>query len=138
MKSFLILVLMNLSFSIVLPQLVTNNDAYNFRGKSANIMSDQTIYSWETNQAIVLPEGDLAWSPEPFVLVKGPSVRYIDFDNGNDNNDGLTVSSAWKHHPWDNAATGTAKNSTGIHTYIFKRGVVYRGSLSARDRKSVV
>jgi hypothetical protein len=133
MKSFLMLVLMNLSFSIVLPQLVKNNYEDIFRKKSSNITSDQTIYSWETPQATFLPGGDLAWAPKPFVLVKGASVRYIDFDNGNDNYDGLTTSTAWKHHPWDNAATGTAKNSTGIHTYIFKRGVVYRGSLNARE-----
>ena len=56
MKSFLILALMNVSFSVALAQLVTYNNADNFQGKSANIATDQTIYSWETDQATVLPE----------------------------------------------------------------------------------
>jgi len=129
MKKFLIISFLNLLFAVVTPQLAEKND----HSKSANINTAINPYSWETNQATVLPGGDLAWAPKPFVLVKGSSVRYIDFDKGNDNNDGLTTTTAWKHHPWDNTATGKAKSSTGIQTYIFKRGVVYRGSLTARE-----
>jgi hypothetical protein len=92
-----------------------------------------TIYSWETQQAKVLPNGDLEWSPLPFQLVKGTSVRYIDFEGGNDSNDGLTTATAWKHHPWDVAATGKALTASGIQTYIFKRGVIYRGSMTAKE-----
>lgn len=91
-----------------------------------------TLYSWETQQANVLPNGDLQWAPLLFQLVKGASVRYIDFENGNDNNDGLTTAAAWKRHPWDPAASGIAKTTFGIHTYIFKRGVAYRGVLVAK------
>lgn len=96
-------------------------------------LSGETIYSWETQQAKVLPNGDLEWAPQAFQLVKGSSVRYIDFEGGDDANDGLTTSTAWKHHPWDSQATGTAKSGSGIQTYIFKRGVVYRGALIAKD-----
>lgn len=91
------------------------------------------IYSWETQQAKVLPNGDLQWAPQPFQLMKGSSVRYIDFDQGNDSNDGQSAISAWKHHPWDQAATGNAKAGSGIQTYIFKRGVIYRGTLLAKE-----
>lgn len=91
------------------------------------------LYSWETPQATPLPNGDLQWAPLAFKLVKGATVRYIDFDAGNDNNNGQSTSSAWKHHPWDSDASGNAKSASGIITYIFKRGVVYRGNLNANS-----
>lgn len=90
-------------------------------------------YSWETQQAKVLLNGDLEWVPRPFQLVKGSSVRYIDFEGGNDSNDGQSTSTAWKHHPWDASATGNALAGSGIQTYIFKRGVIYRGVLNAKE-----
>jgi hypothetical protein len=95
--------------------------------------SGETLYSWETRQAKVLPNGDLEWAPLTFELVKGSSVRYIDFDGGNDSNDGLTPATAWKRHPWDASATASAKAGSGIQTYLFKRGVVYRGVLTAKE-----
>lgn len=88
-------------------------------------------YSWETAQAKVLPTGDIEWQPENFEFEAGSSIRYIDYENGDDNNDGLTTSTPWKHHPWDDNATGIADAESGIHTYVFKRGVVYRGHLTA-------
>jgi hypothetical protein len=96
------------------------------------IIQGQT-YSWETQQAKVLPNGDLQWAPLAFQLVKGTSVRYIDFEGGNDSNDGQSTSTAWMHHPWDPTATGNAKAGSGIQTYIFKRGVIYRGVLTAKE-----
>jgi hypothetical protein len=90
-------------------------------------------YSWETQQAKVLPNGDLQWTPQVFQLVKGSSVRYIDFETGNDTNDGQSTVTAWKHHPWDAAATSKALAGSGIQTYIFKRGVIYRGVLNAKE-----
>lgn len=98
--------------------------------------SGETLYSWETQQAKVLPNGDLDWAPQAFELVKGTSVRYVDFDGGSDDNDGLTPATAWKRHPWDVSATGNAKTGSGIQTYIFKRGVVYRGVLTAKESGS--
>jgi hypothetical protein len=95
--------------------------------------SGETLYSWETQQAKVLPNGDLEWAPLAFELVKGSSVRYIDFDGGNDSNDGLTPATAWKRHPWDASATANAKAGSGIQAYIFKRGVIYRGVLTAKE-----
>jgi hypothetical protein len=90
-------------------------------------------YSWELPHARVLPTGNLEWAPRQFVFEKGRSVRYIDFEGGDDSVDGMTKNSAWKHHPWDGAATGKAKTCSGVHTYVFKGGVVYRGTLKARE-----
>lgn len=72
---------------------------------------------------------DIRWKPLPFALVTGESRRFIDYAQGDDQADGLSPTSAWKHHPWDAAATGRAAAAAGIHTYVFKRGVVYRGQL---------
>ena len=60
-------------------------------------------------------------------------MRYIDFDAGNDAKDGKTPQTAWKHHPWDAAATGEAKAAKGIQVYVFKGGVAYRGVLKATE-----
>src|SRR5690349_10135778 len=62
------------------------------------------IFSWQEAYAKVLPHGDLEWTPLPFRFEKGSSLRYIDFDAGNDENDGTTNLAPWKHHPWDSQA----------------------------------
>ncbi|HYG75695.1 MAG TPA: LamG-like jellyroll fold domain-containing protein [Planctomycetota bacterium] len=90
-------------------------------------------FSWQQPHAEVLEQGDLKWAPRPFVFQKGASVRYIDFDGGDDANDGTSQDKPWKHHPWDAAATGKAKACKGIHTYIFKGGVYYRGELKVAE-----
>jgi concanavalin A-like lectin/glucanase superfamily protein len=90
-------------------------------------------YSWQQPHAKVLATGDLEWAPRPFVYEHGDSVRYIDFEHGDDASPGDSKDRAWKHHPWDANATGKAKACQGIHTYVFKRGVVYRGTLIARE-----
>ena len=86
-------------------------------------------YSWQEPHAKVLPTGDLEWTHQPFVFQKGESVRYIDFVGGDDANNGQTKVTPWKHHPWDPSARGRAATCKGIHTYVFKRGVAYRGQL---------
>lgn len=90
-------------------------------------------WSWQESHAAVNPQGDLQWQPRPFVFEKGASVRYIDFDAGDDANAGDSSSDAWKHHPWDPQATGKSASCSGIHTYVFKRGVCYRGQLLVKD-----
>ena len=90
-------------------------------------------YIWEQQLAKTDAKGGLVWMPQPFVFEAGDSVRYIDFEEGRDGNGGKTPSTAWKHHPWDDKATGRAASCNGVHTYIFKRGVSYRGTLSAQD-----
>jgi hypothetical protein len=90
-------------------------------------------FSWQEAHANVFPHGDLEWAPLPFRFAKGASLRFIDFDAGNDDNDGATNQAPWKHHPWDAQATGKAKACGGIHTYVFKGGVDYRGELTVRE-----
>lgn len=90
-------------------------------------------WSWQRQHAKVLPTGNLEWTPRPFVFEKGESVRYIDFEAGDDSRDGTTRETAWKHHPWDADAAGRAADCRGIHTYVFKGGVVYRGALRAAE-----
>ena len=86
-------------------------------------------YCWQQPKVEVLSTGDLEWQPQTFVFEKGDSIRYIDFVSGSDANDGRTKQTPWKHHPWDPAAAQRAAACKGIHTYIFKRGVTYRGQL---------
>ncbi len=86
-------------------------------------------FSWQEPHAKVLPSGGLEWAPKPFVFEKGDSLRYIDFEAGDDTKDGASQQTAWKHHPWDANATGVAKACKGIQTYVFKGGVIYRGAL---------
>ncbi|MFW6163494.1 MAG: hypothetical protein ACODAJ_12050, partial [Planctomycetota bacterium] len=91
-------------------------------------------YSWQKPHAKVLPTGDLEWAPEPFRFQAGATVRYIDFETGRDANDGASKATPWKHHPWDPNATGEAKAAAEAPaTFVFKRGVVYRGALYAPD-----
>ena len=85
---------------------------------------------WSSPHATVLPTGDLEYAPQPFTFVAGESVRYIDFESGDDANAG-TRSAPWKHHPWDADASGNSKAAaTGVHTYVFKGGVSYRGAFN--------
>ena len=72
------------------------------------------------------------WEPEPFEFMAGSSRKFIDYENGDDANPG-TRERPWKHHPWDPQATGSAASASGIHTYVFKRGVIYRGMLTADE-----
>jgi len=96
--------------------------------------SSEVEYSWQKPQATVTETGAVLWKPEPFKdNVKGQQVRYIDYENGDDSNDGLSKNSPWKHHPWDYNASGKARESSGVKTYVFKRGVFYRGQLYARE-----
>ncbi|HYE08381.1 MAG TPA: LamG-like jellyroll fold domain-containing protein [Planctomycetota bacterium] len=90
-------------------------------------------WSWNALHAAATPHGDLAWAPRPFAFTPGTSRRYVDFADGDDARDGATPATAWKHHPWDAAATGAARECRGIHTYVFKRGVAYRGTLNAAE-----
>ncbi len=90
-------------------------------------------YPWQDPQAKILANGDLQWTPKAYQYLAGASVRYIDFEAGDDNNTGTNTSSAWKHHPWDPSATGNSITCTGIQTYVFKRGVIYRGTLTAKE-----
>ncbi len=86
-------------------------------------------FIWQEPQAKILPNGQLEWMPERFMFEAGETVRYIDYENGDDSNPG-SKASPWKHHPWDsNANAKAADRLEGPVTYIFKGGVMYRGKL---------
>jgi hypothetical protein len=93
---------------------------------------ERARWSWNQALAEVVPTGDLVWKPEPFALEVGKTVRYIDFDAGSDDADG-SKAKPWKHHPWDPSAAGKAKEQKGPTTYVFKRGVIYRGELTPSE-----
>ena len=64
-----------------------------------------------------------------------PRIYYVDFDGGNDANDGLSPTSPWKHAPGDpNFKNGTARLFTlaAGDTVRFRGGVRYRGSFMPR------
>jgi hypothetical protein len=91
-----------------------------------------TEYPWQKTYAKMLPTGNMEWTPDPYSFPGGKIIRYIDFEKGNDSNPG-SKDKPWKHHPWDTGAEGLAKQMSGSATYVFKGGVVYRGSLLARE-----
>ncbi len=90
-------------------------------------------FPWQESQARVLPNGDIQWSPRPYEFIAGETIRYIDFESGDDSNDGASKSSPWKHHPWDPNATDQAAAHEGVTTYVFKGGVDYRGLMVADE-----
>ncbi len=76
---------------------------------------------------------EIRWLPETFKFNPGASVRYVDFESGDDANPGTSKEQPWKHHPWDARAGGNAAEEKGAHTYVFKGGVVYRGNFVAEE-----
>lgn len=97
------------------------------------VISVSGEYSWNQSQAQATEQGDLIWTPEAYSYTPGSVIRYIDYENGDDSNSGASTSAPWKHHPWDDNAVGNAQGATGIDTYVFKGGVVYRGILTASE-----
>jgi hypothetical protein len=98
------------------------------------IRADTKPFAWQKVYAHITEPGDIEWRPEAFVLNAGERARYIDYENGSDTHDGAAKERPWKHHPWDPNATGTAAAGTGIDTYIFKGGVIYRGILEIKEK----
>jgi len=90
-------------------------------------------WSWQEIPVEITETGDFKWKPEPYQYSPGNIIRYIDYENGDDTNSGTSPTSPWKHHPWDPEATANAIKATGIDTYVFKRGSIYRGRLIARE-----
>ena len=100
-------------------------------------LAQEQTFQWQEPQARITTAGSIQWQPREFVDdLSGQEVRYIDYDNGDDKNAGTSPEQAWKHHPWDVAAGGKAAAEAGIRTYVFKRGVIYRGQLYAKHSGS--
>ena len=98
------------------------------------LQAAQQPFAWQRDYARVTETGDIQWTPQAFQFAAGDNVRYIDFENGSDAVDGASPQRPWKHHPWDSAAAGQAAAATGIDTYVFKGGVIYRGQLTVREQ----
>ncbi len=98
---------------------------------------DRPLPAWKptvpASAASVDGPAQIRWAPEEYRFVAGDSARYIDFDAGDDARSGLSPDQAWKHHPWDARAQANAATSKGAHTYVFKRGAVYRGALVGKE-----
>jgi hypothetical protein len=60
---------------------------------------------------------------------------FIDFAGGNDNSDGKTAATAWKHAPGDPNAGGTPAAATlnAGDRLLFKGGVAYHGEITLRS-----
>jgi len=91
-------------------------------------------FAWQQDYARITEMGDIVWTPREFRFAPGGSVRFIDYESGSDANDGTSAQRPWKHHPWDSAAGGHAAGATGIDTYVFKGGVIYRGQLTVKEQ----
>ncbi len=92
-------------------------------------LSQGQDYIWQHSQAKINEKGSLEWAPKAFEFEAGKVVRYIDYESGKDSNPG-TKALPWKHHPWDPAAADKCAADRSADTYIFKGGVVYRGTLN--------
>lgn len=61
-----------------------------------------------------------------------PNTYYIDFENGDDNNDGACTNTAWKHSPGMGTASGNAGayNGKAGDRFVFKGGVTWQHTIS--------
>lgn len=93
-------------------------------------------FVWHGTFASRSAGGMLSWQPLPPEEPPMREVRYIDYEAGDDGNDGLSAQRPWKHHPWDVEASGrAAEDRTGL-TYLFKRGAIYRGAIRGTAEKA--
>ncbi len=100
----------------------TSDDGYDF-------------FEWEGNEQSME-------NPFKFVMNSNKSITavfvlyyranyYVDFESGDDSDDGLSPAAAWKHAPGDPQAAGTpaAVNLQPGNSVLFKGGAIYRGHI---------
>lgn len=92
----------------------------------------RTPLMWATG-AVLLAGGAWMLLADPGAAVA--ETFYVDYDRGNDGNDGLSPAKAWKHAPGDPAASGKpAGKSLGPGDVLrFASGVRYRGAIRLGD-----
>ncbi|MBF0102638.1 MAG: right-handed parallel beta-helix repeat-containing protein [Desulfobacterales bacterium] len=90
------------------------------------------IFSSENPLAITMDDNNIVKAV--FSQLNGNSVYYIDYQNGNDSNDGRSHLTPWKHAPGDPMATLNASlaNLSPGDRVLFKGGVIYRGQIQTR------
>ena len=73
------------------------------------------------------------------VTFSNAQTYYIDYSNGNNNSNGLTQQTAWKHCPGDPSATGIALSTTLSpgSIVIFRGGVEYLGQINLNNSGTV-
>ena len=59
------------------------------------------------------------------------NIYYVDYEAGDDTNNGISNTTAWKHTPGDDNATGNASSTTlsAGDIVVFKGGVEYQGRI---------
>jgi parallel beta-helix repeat protein len=69
-------------------------------------------------------------TPTPTPIISG-NTYYVDFENGDDANQGTSPQSPWKHCPGDSNAVGVAAAASLSpgDTVLFRGGVIYRGMI---------
>ena len=103
-------------------------------GISLDVAGNTRPYDGDGDSTADFDIGAYEYSP----VICDPNTYYIDFDSGNDSNDGLCSDSAWKHAPGDPQVTGNAASAVvnpGF-TVLFRGGVVYRGTVNIFDTAS--
>ena len=72
-------------------------------------------------------------TPAPPPAPVWTNALWVDFQNGNDNNDGKSKATAWKHAPGDPAATGVVAAYTPVagDQIVFAAGSRYFGNIAA-------
>lgn len=101
---------------------------------SVAALAAEPPFAWQQDYARVTETGDILWTPRPFRFTPGDMARYIDFENGSDQNDGESPRRPWKHHPWDANARDVAASDQAADTFVFRGGVIYRGQLTIKGR----
>lgn len=102
-------------------------------GSSGSAVSTLAAAIGVTPQPVPAP----APAPTPTPTAAAPTFangKWVDFQNGNDNNDGLSKATAWKHSPGDPSATGVAgayRPQPGDQI-VFAAGSRYFGSITAQ------
>ena len=108
-------------------------------------------FFWQEAHAKVSETGMISPAQRPAAPFKRSAFRmayYIDFEKGDDANEGTSPNSAWKRHPWDPEFKGKMWSKGGLPNnfnyggkdgvnvaFVFKGGVVYRGSLNVPDEQ---
>jgi hypothetical protein len=101
---------------------ITPDDGYDF-------------YAWSGDRAgkatplVVTMDSDMTITAD-CISVNG-ATYYVDYDNGDDGNDGRSPDTAWKHAPGDGQAQGNPANvelEPGARI-VFRGSVIYRGRI---------
>jgi hypothetical protein len=96
-------------------------------GAQALRATDALAYSWQKPNAKAIGTGDPEWASRPFEFEHGPSVRYLDFDAGDDANEGTS-----KDRPWEAPPRAPAQRSGARHRALKRRAA---GAANLSDKR---